>query len=328
MSCFARFLGLGLVACMAVTAQGNDWAKKLFSETSHDFRTVGRGTKAEYHFELKNIYQDEVHIASVRTSCGCTTPIVSKDTLAAHETGGIVAKFNTDTHIGDKSAVLTVVFDRPYYAEVQLNVRGHIRTDVTFTPPEVGFGETGEGEAKEQEVVVSHTGPAHWEIKDVRSHCSDLTVRLEPAVRSAGVVKYRMIVNMKGSMPPGDIRERLTLVTNDARFPTIEMAVSGRIRPSLELSPASVGLGTLQPGQQIQKRLVVRADEEFEVNEVYCGDERFSFELPQGKKKLHFVTMTFTAGDVPSHVAQKVRIISSLDEGKYAECVVSGSITK
>lgn len=328
MSCITRFLCLALAACTVATAQGNDWAKKLFSETSHDFRTVGRGTKAEYHFEMKNVYQEEVHVASVRTSCGCTTPIVTKDTLAAHEVGAIVAKFNTDTHIGDKSAVLTVVIDRPYYAEVQLSVRGHIRTDVTFTPPEVGFGETAEGEAKEQEVVISHTGPSNWEIKDVRSHCSDLTVRLEPAQRSPGVVKYRMVVNMKGSMAPGDIRERLTLVTNDARFPTIEMAVSGRIRPSLELSPASVGLGNMQPGQKIEKRLVVRADEEFAIDDVHCGDERFSFELPEGKKKLHFVKMTFTAGHEPSQIAQKVRIISTLDDGKFAECVVSGAVTR
>jgi hypothetical protein len=328
MSWITRIVFTSVLAILAIDAKAEDWAKKLFAETSHDFRTVGRGTKAEYHFELKNIYKEELHIASVRTSCGCTTPIVTKDTLKTHESGAVIAKFNTDTHIGDKSAVLTVVFDRPYYAEVQLTVRGHIRTDVTFTPPEVNYGETGEGEVKDQEVIITHTGASNWEIKDVRSHCGNLTVRLDPAQRTPGSVKYRMIVSMKGTMSAGDIRERLTLVTNDTRFPTIEMAVSGRVRPSLEVSPAAVGLGNVQVGQSIEKRLVIRADQEFAVSDVFCGDKRFTFEIPEGKKKLHFVKMTFKADDTPAQVAQKVRIVSDLNDGKFAECIVSGTITR
>lgn len=334
MSWLTRVCCVAVLSIQGSVAGADDWAKKMFTETSHDFRTVARGTKSEFHFEFKNIYKEDVHVASVRTSCGCTTPIVTKDTVKTHETSSVIAKFNTDTHIGDKSAVLTVVFDRPFYSEVQLNVRGHIRTDVTFSPPEVSFGEAAEGESKEQEVIISHTGPSNWEIKDVRSHCTDLMVRLEPAQRTPGMVKYRMVVNMKGSIPAGDLRERLTLVTNDGRFPTIEMAVSGRIRPSLEISPASVGLGVVKPGETIEKRLVVRADREFEINEIRCGDDRFQFEKPEGKKKLHFVKMSFTAKDAEDaekasdQIAQKVRIISDLNDGKFAECVVSGSITR
>ena len=328
MIAFQKSFVFALFAFFAAPIFADDWAKKMFIETSHDFQTVGRGTKTEHYFEFKNIFKEDVHIASVRTSCGCTTPTVTQNTLKTHETAAIIAKFNTETHIGQKSAVLTVVFDKPYYAEVQLSVQGNIRTDVTFTPNEVNFGELSERETKEQEVIISHIGPANWEIRDVRSHCSDLTVRLEPAQRSPGVVKYRMIVQTKGTLDAGDVRERLTLVTNDSRFPTIEMSVGGRVRPSLEVSPAAVGLGDIQPGQSIEKRLVIRADEEFEVNDVYCGDERFKFELPEGKKKLHFVKMTFTADDTPAQVAQKVRIVSDLKDGKYTECVVSGTIKR
>ena len=331
MNWLSRLVYFGLFALVPFTASADDWAKKMFATTNHDFRTVARGTKSEFHFDFKNIYKEDVHVASVRTSCGCTTPVVTKDTVKTHETGSIVAKFNTDTHIGDKSAVLTVVFDRPFYSEVQLTVRGHIRTDVTFSPPEVSFGEASEGEAREQEVIISHTGASNWEIRDVRSHCTDLMVRLEPAVRTPGLVKYRMVVNMKGTMQAGDIRERLTLVTNDTQFPTIEMAVSGRVRPSLEISPAAVGLGVVKAGQTVEKRLVVRADKEFEINDIHCGDERFQFEKPEGKKKLHFVKMSFTADadqDAASQIAQKIRIISDLNDGKFAECIVSGSVVR
>ncbi len=310
------------------SAMAEPWAEKMFSQTSHDFRTVGRGTKAEHHFNLKNLYQEEVHIASVRTSCGCTTPIITQQTLKSFESGAIVAKFNTETHIGQKSAVLTVVFDRPYYAEVQLSVRGNIRTDITFSPPEVNFGELAEGQTSEQEVVISYTGSTGWEIKDVRSHCTDLVVTLTAPQRSPGLVRYRMNVASQGGLTAGDIRERLTLVTNDTRFPTIEMAVSGRVRAGLEVSPAALSLGTIRSGETIEKRLVVRGEREFSVSDVVCGDKRFSFELPEGRKKLHFVKVNFAAGDDEAVIAQKIRIVSDWDDGRSAECIASGVIVR
>ena len=59
---------------MAGQASAQDWADKMFKVKEHDFRIVGRGTKSEFHFEFTNLYEEDVHIQSVRTSCGCTTP--------------------------------------------------------------------------------------------------------------------------------------------------------------------------------------------------------------------------------------------------------------
>src|SRR5690606_33655147 len=224
-------------------------------------------------------------------------------------------------------AVLTVIFDRPYYSEVQLNVRGHIRTDVVFDPPEVNFGEITIGQSMQQDVTVSHIGPANWEIRDVRSHCVDLAVVLGPQERVPGGVRYRMKVSTRGKLPAGDIRELLTLVTNDASFPTINMAVTGRVRPSLEVSPAALSLGTLRPGESGEKRLVIRADQEFAIRSVTCEDPRFRFETPPGKKKLHFVKAFFTADDQTGTFSRTVRIATDYGTGQATECLVSGTVT-
>ena len=94
-------------------------------------------------------------------------------------------------------------------------------------------------------MVITHSGNRNWEITDVRSHCGNLQVRLDPAQRTPGMVRYRMLVRMDGEMPDGDIRERLTLICNDRDFPTTEMAISGRIRPAVSISPASVSPWTI-----------------------------------------------------------------------------------
>jgi hypothetical protein len=320
-------LALGLIVpVLADNASAQSWADKMFKEKFHDFRIVGRGTTTEHHFEFTNPFEQDIHVAAVRTSCGCTTPSVTKDTVKTHETAAVVAKFNTNTFIGQRSATVTVVFDRPHYAEVRLKVSGFIRTDITFDPPEVNYGEAPPGKPLEREVVITHTGNTKWEIKDVRSHCSHLQVRLDAAERSRGVVRYRMHVKMDESMPEGDIRERLTLISNDRSFPTTEMAISGRVRPMVSVSPAAVSLGTSTPTGSARQNLVVRGEQPFSISDVQCADERFEFDVPEGEKKVHFVKLRFQGDGKIGKVSQEIRIVTNLPGDRSASCIVTGTV--
>ena len=134
-----------LILTAAVPALGGDWARKMFEETSHDFGYVARGAKAEFEFVLSNIYLEDVHIAGVRSSCSCTTPRIKQAQLKTYEKGAIIAAFNTRSFLGRKSATVTVTFDKPLYAEVQLHVSGHIRSDVVLSPGSVQLGSVDQG---------------------------------------------------------------------------------------------------------------------------------------------------------------------------------------
>ncbi len=320
-----------MTACYLASATpllAQNYADKMFKVKSHDFRTVGRGTKCEFLFDFTNIYNEEVHVAAVRTSCGCTTPTLTADTLKTHETASVVATFNTSTFVGQKSATITVVFDRPKYAEVQLKVSGVIRTDITFDPPEIAFGDVPAGEEREREVVITHNGNSTWEIVDVRSHCSHLRVRLDPAERLAGQVRYRMSVRMDGEMSDGDIRERLTLISNERAFPTTEMSISGRVRPPVNVSPEAVTLGTTQATGTIEKKLIVRGVEPFEISDVECADERFKFEVPVGSEKLHMVKLIYTGDGSDTPISQEIRIVTNLPGNRTTSCTVTGTVAE
>ena len=62
-----------IVSFFAGPVLAQQWAKDMFETTKHDFGTVARGAKAEFRFELTNRYLEDVHIAGVRSSCGCIT---------------------------------------------------------------------------------------------------------------------------------------------------------------------------------------------------------------------------------------------------------------
>ena len=102
-------LWLSLLIGSPVFAQ--EWARRMFEKTSHDFGTVARGAKAEYAFTLENLYLENVHIASVRSSCGCAKPRIEKPWLRTYERGAIVAAINSKAFLGGRSATITVTID-------------------------------------------------------------------------------------------------------------------------------------------------------------------------------------------------------------------------
>lgn len=324
---------LALAACfvtlMADKAPGQQWAEKMFSKQRHDFGTVVRGAEAEHRFELKNDYKKTVHIGDVRSSCGCTEASVTRHIMSPGETSAVVAMLDTKSFTGQNSATIKVVFDKPFSAEVQLRVSGYIRTDIRLDPLQADFGEVGPGDPREREVIVTHYGNSDWRLTDVRTQSPHLTVNLAQPEISHSRVRYQMTVEIVESMPTGRIREKLTLVSNDSERSTTGVSVIGRIRRVLSVSPAAVSLGRTGTGRSESRRVVVWADKPFAIREVDCDDDRFVFDIPEGRKKLHFLKLQFAPGKSAPRgddatVSETIRVISDLPGNKSAKFHVTG----
>jgi hypothetical protein len=321
-------LSLLLLACGASQAAGQQWASKMFKVTEHDFGSVAAGAKSEFAFELQNLYEEEVHIAGVRTSCGCTTPRVTKDTLKTWEKSEVIAKFNTHSFRGQRSATVTVVIDRPFYAEVQLTVAGYIRSDVMFEPGEVNFGEVEQSRAAERTVEVAYAGRNDWSIVDVRSANPHFEVELSETSRQSGRISYSMTVRLKPDTPSGYFQDQLTLITDDQQLKSIPLMVQGSVLAPVSVSPATLFLGVLSPGERVTKNLIVKGKEPFDVECIDCGgNDKLEFKIPpKGEKSVHVIPVTFTAGDSPGDFSQKITIKTSLGEHIDCCCLATAKI--
>lgn len=307
-------------------ALAQPWAKKMFKTFEHDFGTVARGAKAEFVFEFENIYEETLRVAGVRSSCGCTSVSLTKDTLHTFEKGGVVATFNTASFLGHRSATLTITFDKPFSAEVQLNVQGFIRSDVVFTPGSVDFGVVDIGRGASKQVAINYAGKADWRILDVRSANSHLEVELNERGRGNGRVAYDMVVFLKPDLAEGFFQDQLLLVTNDSRNASVPLVVEGRVAPALSLSPASLYLGSLAPGETAKKQLVVRGRQPFRIRNVRSDDPRFEFEVGGQAKTLHLIPLRFTAGNDSEKVAATIEVETDLPGSGKLRCVASGTI--
>jgi hypothetical protein len=323
-----RNLCCSLLVVLALTsaAPAKEWARKMFATTSHDFGHVARGAKTEFAFEIENSYEEDVHIADVRSSCGCTAPTITKPTLKTWEKGAILATFNTKSFLGQRTATLTVVIDKPYYAEVNLQISGYIHSDVDFQPGSVAFGDVAQGAESTKEISVTYYGRQAWQITDVRSANEHLEVELGEAKKTGNGITYQMSVKVKADAPAGPINDSLTLVTNDSRLPSVAVPVEGRVVPPLSVSPASLFLGVLKPGQVVTKQLVVTGKQPFKVKQVKCDNGSFAFKTTDVAKKVHLIPVTYTAGDAAGEIEQKIEIETDLASGGTTCCAARGTI--
>lgn len=311
-------LSVALVSLFATALPAQEWADKMFEKQKHDFGTVARASKCVVSFPIKNLYKEDVHISHLEVSCSCTSAEITKKDLKTYEVGEVVATFNTRAFLGQRGATIKVVIDKPFFAEVRLRVDGYIRSDIVFDPPLVDLGNVDVGSPVERKVTVRYAGRSDWTIEDITSANKNFEVQMSQPVRNGGRVDYDLTVRLKSDAPAGYIKDVLTLVTNDGATKRIPLYVEGRVTPALSVSPASLFLGTLKPGQTATKLMIVQGKEPFKIASVQCDDSHFQFKVDEESATLHRIPVTYTAGTIAGKVAQTVHV--KTDSGATAEC--------
>lgn len=296
---------LGTAFCLAPTAgqaQAQDWLRQSIAPEarSHDFGTVARAAKTEHRFVIQNVLDSELHISAVRASCGCTTPIIETRTIKPGKSGSILARFNTGTFTGDRKATLTVTFSKPYFTELQLNVRGYIRSDVVFNPGEVDFGQVAEGESQVKEMTLDYAGRGDWKIERIDSQLPFVDIGFTEVSRAAGRIQYRIKVQLDDAAPAGYFQNQLVLHTNDRNLATVPIRLMANIQPAIQFSPKNFALGSVKPGESIEQRLVVRGKKPFRILDISSDAADVRFDQILDAKPTHLINMVLA----PNSTAQ------------------------
>ena len=320
-----------LTACLllaAAPAAAQEWAVKMFDTTKHDFGTVARGAKCQYCFKIKNLYEEDAHVMSVRSSCGCTTTHLSKPDLKTFETADLVADFNTRDFLGHKTATITVTFDKPFAAEVQLHVNGTIQGDVVLQPGALDLGTVDLGKGTEKLLRVKYTGRENWRIVDVKTLDPHFEVEISELARAPGNIAYELLVRLTKDAPVGYIKDQLVLVTNNPRAPELAVDLEGRVMSDITISPSQLFIGVVQPGQTVTKKLVVRGRKPFRILDVKCADKSFAIKPPKEARSVHLIPVVFTAGDDPGRIAEKISIMTDQSDSVVPAFTAFAEIVK
>ncbi|NMC21845.1 MAG: DUF1573 domain-containing protein [Thermogutta sp.] len=317
-----------MIVCAGRLSLGQEWATAMFDHTSHDFGMVARGAKVEHVFTLKNLYVEDVHIAGVRTSCGCTQPRLTKDTLKTYETAQIIATVDTRAFLGRKDATITVTFDKPFPAEVQLHTYVYIRSDVVFEPGEVLFSGVPAGTTAARKVQLSYAGRNDWQIVQAVPSVPFLDVKLVETARGGGQVRYEITVTLQADAPPGYFSERIDLITNDLRRDAqrVSLPVEGSVVAAVTVQPSQLLLGVVKPGNTPARNIVIQAREPFRVLQVTGPDARFRFVVPTEKKSVTVIPVTFEATNETGEIRGEIIVRTDLPGYETIRVPVLGKV--
>ena len=79
-----------------------------FTELNHDFGNIIEGEVASFQFVFTNKGDNPIKLTNVRASCGCTTPLWTKEEVAPGESGVITAQYNSKGRVGTFHKSITV----------------------------------------------------------------------------------------------------------------------------------------------------------------------------------------------------------------------------
>jgi hypothetical protein len=328
-SCLTLILALG----MTTSAFSQEWAKKMFSETSHDFGKVARGAKVEYSFSIENIYEEDAHISACYSSCECTSPQLDKRSLKTWEKAELKAVVNTRDYMRQRDVTITVKFDAPFPAEVQVHIHVYIRGDVVVQPEEVQFGTVRLGSVLERQVRINYAGRSDWQIVKVEKANPALETQLVETARVGNKVSYDLITTLKGDAPIGYLKDNLILVTNDpaAKNPRIPIAVEAIVASPLTVQPNPLMIGVLEKGKSGTKQLVVRSTaaegKPFRITSVRSDDPRFEAHPSDKPNAIHLVPVTFKGGNAEGRITAKMLLETDLPNVAPVEVMVNVQVT-
>jgi len=295
-------LVFSLILCAATPAAAqdpNDWAKKMFDSLSHDFGTVAKGAEVVHRFRVKNLYKEDMQIASVTTSCGCTAPKFDQTPVKSLDSTYIEISMDTNRFQREKTSNVTVTFNQPIFATVVIPVKVYIRTDVVVTPTSINFGAVEKGTRAERKMTIAYAGRPDWKILKVVPNNKYLQAQLSETARGAdGQINYDLVVNLLPNAPVGALRQEISLMTDDANSPEIPILVQARVEADVTVTPSVIQLGSVGTDTVTTKTVMLRGHKPFVVEKVECDSNRQAFKMPlltKDAKPFHVLSLEFTA---------------------------------
>lgn len=286
-------------ACLAShSAFAQNWVDTLFPERAFDFGTVARGSKIHHTFRLINRTSQEIHIADWRTKCGCTEVRVGARAIPPGTQTSIEAVIDTTKFLGYKASGLTLILDRPSFAEIDLNLSCYIRGDIVLNPGQADFGAVQRSANPTLTLNLAYGGGVpNWGITRMQTQSAHVTAKLQELGRSSdGQMQYALTVNLKPTVSNGYFKDEITLLTNDSSSPSIPISVTANVQTAVVLSPSIINLGHVKPGEVVKKKVLVRSSQPFKLLALKSTkDELSGTPDPEGARPIHTVDITFKA---------------------------------
>ncbi|HZP45994.1 MAG TPA: DUF1573 domain-containing protein [Candidatus Binataceae bacterium] len=237
---FSSSTASGLSDLTGGTSGGVPTAK--VGNATYDFGSVFQGTKVRHTFRIDNAGPGSLTIGAVQTSCGCTVAAPTRTVVPAGSYSEITATFDTSADKGPAERDITVATNDPHHQQLVLKIKGDVKVKVDANPSPLVFDKVRHGSANTRTVMLTDMVSHDFRIVSIKNTNPNLKVAEQP--RTDGKPGAQLTVTLMPTAPAEPFSDDIQVATN---LGPVEIPVSGSVVGDLNVAPAQVSFGIVQP---------------------------------------------------------------------------------
>ena len=231
------------------------------NQETKDMGTVPKGQVIETDFIIHNVGGSDLVITDARPSCGCTVSSFDKLIKPGAE-GKVHTSVDTKSFSGPISKSVLVVSNDPERPQMNLFVKALVKPFVDVAPQAYVRFSVVKGDAASQDVILISEEKG---FKPTVAETAQPYVKAEisPAGDKDKIAgrpgeQFKLAIAVTADAPEGLLNAPIRVNTGVSQQPTLEVPVSGIVRPRVSITPITVNFGNFTPGKDpITRNIVV-----------------------------------------------------------------------
>ena len=248
-----------------------------FEETLYDFGRASWGQQVLHIFRFRNAGEKPLTISDVRSSCGCTSALLSEKNIPPGAEGEIEVVFNVGRRRGRTAEKVLVRSNDPDQPVVTLTVTGIVEGSLVVLPERLYFGDIHNTESIERTIELVDIEGGDVRIAKVESSSRYITAEIPPS--SARVRdKVEIVVTIGPGLPIGRLNEKLVIHTDNKEQSSIEVPIEGNVVGEIKVFPNQFFFGYVERGEPVSRKVVISktGDEDLKILKVESNLESVS----------------------------------------------------
>ena len=247
-------------------------------------------------FKLKNVGNQPLDILDVASSCSCTAALLSEKTILPGETAEIEAKFETEYRRGRQISTVKVRTNDSDTPIIHFTLTGVVAGLARVVPKSLNFKDISNQENLHKAIEIYDPGDGRLKVKSIKSSSPYIKTRVRHIYEGGLIAK--IFVTLKPGLPFGEVKEKLTILTEGYRYPHVEVLVTGQVVGAIRLTPDQFFMGFVKKGEVARRvaRLRKKGPADLKIRKIESNDRSVTAtfeEIEPGKE--YAIEVTFTA---------------------------------
>lgn len=226
-----------------------------------DVGTVPKGQVIDATFVVRNNGDSDLIISDARPSCGCTVASFDKVIKPGAE-GKVISSVDTKSFSGPISKSILLISNSPDRPQMNLFIKANVKPFVDVLPQPFARFSVIKGDSGTQDMILLSEEKG---FKPSIEEASQPYVKAEisPAgdkdkIPGRAGDQYKLHLTVTPDAPDGLLNAPIRIATGIAQQPTLEIPVSGIVRPRVSVTPVMVNFGNFTAGKDpITRNIVV-----------------------------------------------------------------------